>query len=303
MTASGSAMFEKVVVGFVRRLPYGGYRLLRLLSGFLPGLRRYPLKLPLAENIVIHADLSLNVFFPLIKYGCYPHQITEDLIIQSILREEDCVVDVGANIGYVSLLCALIVGNRGVVHSFEPSAVCFPFLQALSDHVRQITPWRFAVSDCVGSSYFRDESMVDRSLLVSCPGVNTYPVPCYSIDAWVTEHRINRIDFLKIDAEGHDLKVISGASSSIDSFRPIIEFEAFDKDCVRQIVEILSKSAPCAGYRVFRCANHHPATVLSKPGWTNNWFAIPESRRFRFPDFVFHRSFLIEEQQLGSSIA
>ena len=81
-----SSMLANVVVDISRAMPRGGYRLLVVLSKILPALREYPLVLPLAPGIVYHANLAHNVFFALLKYGLYPHQVVEDMVIETFLR-------------------------------------------------------------------------------------------------------------------------------------------------------------------------------------------------------------------------
>ncbi len=55
--------------------------------GYLPpGLRKYPLDIPASPGVRMRADLSASVFFPVLKYGCYPHQISGDLVVTSFLR-------------------------------------------------------------------------------------------------------------------------------------------------------------------------------------------------------------------------
>ena len=132
--------------------------------------------------------------------GYIPHQVTEDMIVGTFLRDGDCVVDVGANIGYFSLLCAGYVGN-GEVHSFEPSSITFEYLKKVASRMKKIKPWHLAVSNISGMVRFRDELMSDRSHIADSQDERGYPVQCCSIDDWVAKNQIARIDFIKIDAE------------------------------------------------------------------------------------------------------
>lgn len=287
-------MFANVVVHIAREMPRGGYKLLVLLSKIIPGLRKYPLVLPVAPRVVYQANLANNVFFPLLKHGLYPHQVVEDMVITTFLKDGDVVVDVGANIGYVSLLCATCVGE-GDVHSFEPSGVTFEYLKSVASQMKQIKPWQLAVSNFSGCVSFIDETMSDLSHIAANQGQPGHSVQCCTIDDWALTNKISKIDFVKIDAEGHDIHAIEGASKSISMHQPTIEFEAFDTNDVDTVHAILKKVNADSGYQIYRCCNQYPITTLVKStvAMTNNYFAIPEKRFCDFPRFLFRRGYLI----------
>ena len=69
-------MIDDFIVRLSLIMPRGGYRLLVVLSRLIPGLRKYPIFLPMAPNVTLQANLANNVFFPLLKYGSYPHQVS-----------------------------------------------------------------------------------------------------------------------------------------------------------------------------------------------------------------------------------
>jgi FkbM family methyltransferase len=284
-------MIADFVVRISLIMPRGGYRLLVVLSRLIPGLRRYPISLPIAPSVTLQANLANNVFFPLLKHGLYTHQVAEDFIIGTFLRDGDCVVDVGANIGYVSLLCAQYIGS-GVVYSFEPSAISFNYVKQLATQVSQIKPCHLAVSNSSGMVRFIDEAMSDRSHIADSQDRRGYLVECCTLDDWAAKNQIERIDFIKVDAEGHDIQVMEGAHEVIRLHQPIIEFEAFNMDDVSHIYDILQGLNSAVGYKIYRCCNNYPISIRGKVVETNNWFAIPEARFFDFPEFLFRRNFL-----------
>lgn len=236
-------------------------------------------------------NLANNVFYPLLKYGYYPHQVSEDFIISTFLKENNYVIDVGANIGYVSLLCSQYIGH-GVVYSFEPSAITYNYVKQLASQIDQIKPQPLAVSNTAGMVRFIDEPMSDRSHIAEKQGHSGYLVECCTIDDWACKNHVERVDFIKVDAEGHDIQVIEGAINIIKSNRPIIEFEACTLDEVSQVFNIFQNQDLTAGYRIYRCCNKYPLSTQTESELTNNWFAIPRERRSSIPDFIFLRGFL-----------
>jgi hypothetical protein len=55
--------------------------------------------------------------------------------------------------------------------------------------------------------------------------VKTVKVPATTIDAFVAKHKLKRVDFIKIDVEGAEAKVLKGSKKTIKEFKPIIEYE------------------------------------------------------------------------------
>jgi len=97
---------------------------------------------------------------------------------------------------------------------------------------------------------------VDLSHVADNQDGGGYPVQCCSIDDWAAKNQIERIDFIKIDTEGHDIQVIEGARQVVAFRNPIIEFEAFDMDTVYRVYGVLRTVNPSAGYKVYRCCSH-----------------------------------------------
>ena len=191
----------------------------------------------------------------------------------------------------VRLLCSQYVGD-GVVYAFEPSAITFKYIEQLASQVKQIKPWNIAVSNASRMVRFIDEVMSDRSCITDSQDRWGYLVQCCTIDDWVAKNQIERIDFIKVDAEGHYIHVIEGALEVIKLQQPIIEFEAFNMDAVNKIHNILQSLTSTAGYKIYSCCNQYPLCTLQKVTTTNNWFAIPSARFSDFPDFLFRRGFL-----------
>jgi FkbM family methyltransferase len=239
----------------------------------------------------LQANLANNVFFPLLKNGFYMHQVTEDFIIQTFLKDGDCVIDVGANIGYFSLVCAQCIGD-GVVYAFEPSAVKFSYVVQMAAQVRQIKHYQLAISNSSVSVRFIDEASSDTSHIAGSQDKHDYLVECCTIDDWTTAHKIERIDFIKVDAEGHDVRVMEGTDEVIKCHQPIIEFEAFTQNDVAQIDSILQCIDKSAGYKIFRVCNQYLLSLKSSVIETNNYFAIPDRRQPDIPDFLLRRGYL-----------
>lgn len=151
------------------------------------------------------------------------------------VHPRETVMDVGGNQGEVALYFAQAVNNGGVVHSFEPNPAMFERLlrniqlnPGLPCHAEP-----FALGASRGSMAMRllDEKNPSTASIQSTQipfGGWLGEVPITTLDDFVHERGISRIDFLKIDVEGFELEVCRGGEECIRRWHPRIFLELID---------------------------------------------------------------------------
>ena len=171
------------------------------------------------------------------------------------LKPDDICCDVGANIGYHTILIADIVRD-GKVHAFEPDPLCHALLQlnVQLNRLENVIVNRLALGKERGRSDFircadggfnsiRDTG---RSVVSS-----VIEVPVDTLDNYAAGQAIPRIDFLKVDVEGAEGLVLEGAQGLLNdhSRRPrLLMVELFEQnhkafgDSPGEIVEHLRRS-------------------------------------------------------------
>lgn len=169
------------------------------------------------------------------------------------------VFDVGANKGGYSKL-VLKLSPEAIVHAFEPNPITFEILSevgapglylhhvALGEEPGLITLFDYEGQDASEhASVYRDVFE-----FIHKKAATAHNVKCETIDNITETLNIDRIDLLKIDTEGHELAVLKGAKSLIDSGRiSAIQFEFNEMNVIsrtffRDYVELLPT------YRFFR---------------------------------------------------
>lgn len=150
------------------------------------------------------------------------------------LSPDAVALDVGANIGVTSLILSRFLTN-GRVFAFEPSPTVFRILEAnlRNNEAVNVTPIRLAVGSEKGALEFVDmsayghivqsESMEDTAHVVA--------VDVVTLDQFVKDNSIDRIDLLKIDTEGFEHNVFLGMTGIEEMFRPLVYFE-FNSWCL-----------------------------------------------------------------------
>jgi len=124
----------------------------------------------------------------------------------------DTIVDVGANVGFYALKRALDSENARVI-AIEPDPQTFDLLQRniRDNHADNVECLNLAVSDAEGELWFLSDHVSLNSRVVSQREPGAVAVAATTLDALVGQLDLTRIDFLKIDTEGHELAVLRGA--------------------------------------------------------------------------------------------
>jgi FkbM family methyltransferase len=141
-------------------------------------------------------------------------------LIESRLRSGMVVFDVGANVGYVTLVAARCVGPAGRVVAFEPTpAVRGRLLENISlNGLRNVSVESVALSDRNGEATFyinnAPEESEGNSLMVGALSDNpkTVIVVTRTLDQQVASMDLRHVDLLKLDVEGSELRVLRGGA-------------------------------------------------------------------------------------------
>lgn len=169
-------------------------------------------------------EMSVNGYKMLLhdnmEISLRPYEPIETEIVKTHVKKNNIVVDIGANIGYYTLLMAL---NQAKVFSYEPEPKNFKLLQKnvnLNNFSSNVKLYNKAVSNyngfsklfLAGATDLNGGVIVDRAK-GGAPGMHTLSNNRFgsnSIDVEVTKLNLDKIDFAKIDVEGHELHVLEG---------------------------------------------------------------------------------------------
>jgi FkbM family methyltransferase len=167
--------------------------------------------------------------------------------------------DVGANIGdYADILWKEVQKNNGTLdlHAFEPLAhyqgIGTSNAVAVSDedgHVKM-----FSRGDEATSSIYRGKNLDKKH-----GSVREVTVPTIRLDTYIRTHKIPRIDLLKLDVQGHELKVLKGLGEYLrPDFVKYIHFE-YDSTYIDAATRLLNmyEILEAKGYRVCKMYPRH----------------------------------------------
>ncbi len=140
-------------------------------------------------------------------------------------------LDIGANVGAVTLALAKFVGRSGQVVSFEPGPPNLARLHANlalnPDLMTRVEVIEAGVASEPGELWWSEEKGNPGNALLGKSG--THRIPVIKIDDFVAERQIPKIDFMKIDVEGMELDVMRGARETLRRFHPTLYFETLPR--------------------------------------------------------------------------
>lgn len=198
-------------------------------------IKRFP------EGFVMELDLS-EIIDNQLFYNYHEHET--EIAFREYLKEGMNVIDIGANIGYYTLLASKLVGNKGKVYSFEPTSKIDIFKKniSLNPDLQNIAPYNIAIGNFNGSKLMNIRS----SYKIAAP-TKEYTDLKDMYDWWgkysektqfkfntVDHFKFKKIDFIKIDVDGAEKEVIEGMLKTIKRDKPIIVAEIF-KENFREI--------------------------------------------------------------------
>ncbi len=186
-----------------------------------------------------------DIGFKLLADG-FQEEKYETEVFKKKVREGMVVVDVGANIGYYSLIAAKLVGKSGIVYAFEPmlsnyALLCknieinsyinvVPIQKAVSNKTGKSKLWY--EKDWSGSPSFWKECALTVSHHKSLEKGGFVEVETIALDEFL---RNQKVDIIKIDAEGAEGLILDGAKRILKSNYPLVIFMEFWPDALRNL--------------------------------------------------------------------
>lgn len=141
----------------------------------------------------------------------------ETRLIASFLKPGMVVFDVGANIGYYTLLTSPLVGPTGSVYAFEPSSYAFNKLTRAVKENRLTNVRTFKLALGAQEGELELSPCIEGNHTPNLLEGGGEKIHVTTLDSFVREHSIQRIDFLKMDVEGFEPFVVEGGRNSFSS--------------------------------------------------------------------------------------
>lgn len=188
-----------------------------------------------------------NTFY---YYGYCEANLTNFLL--RFLKEGNVALDVGAHVGFYSMLSSALVGEKGLVHSFEPTPWTYELLKKNTEKLPNVILNNKAVSDKKEQIFFKDYGPGYGAYNTAHKGgstlkkkATTVTVETVVLDDYCNANKI-RPDLIKLDAEGYEYAILQGMTNILNEMRPVVTLEVaggegWADNCKKSIDFLLSK--------------------------------------------------------------
>lgn len=182
--------------------------------------------------INVISTVKEHLFF-LNKYEDY-----ETKLVKKIVKSGDTVFDIGANFGWYTIIASKLVGSTGKVYAFEmvPNIVKeFRRNMELNHLEKNITVENIALGEKTGMIkyfYSEDQEMGNFQSDILLKGSRTLKegvATMLSLDDYVRQNMIPKVDFIKCDIDGAEVLFLKGARKTIETKKPTIVVEVNER--------------------------------------------------------------------------
>lgn len=200
-----------------------------------------PIVVPWLEGTRVGVTLGNDMSLCLYVGGSF--EPNEFAFLNRVLRRGVTFIDVGANEGLYTLFAARRVGASGRVIAVEPSSRERALLEAnlARNQMRNVTVVPHALADAAGTAELKiagkehgGHNTLGQFIYESDVEIAREQVLVETLDALAARLGLERIDVVKVDVEGAELKLLSGGRSVLSQQRPIVLIEANEESLRRQ---------------------------------------------------------------------
>ncbi len=271
-------------------LRYLGYRIIRVSTELQPQeINNQDVIISSYTNIPDQEKISLPYSYKKFDwYYPYAEMQSKKWVVDNV-KKNWTIIDVGANIGYYSLLFAKLA-KQGTIHAIEPTT-SYNLLQKNIEHHKAENIVTYDVALGKESGKF-----TEKIFKIWGDPPETLETEFFSLDDFVINNKINNVDLVKIDTDGYDLEILQGSKNVIEKFNPwvMIEFSyalqtrGFE---VGQLIEELISQ----GFKQGLLLDHNNIITKREENplsiWSNSFcilpheYIIPEKKE-NLPEFV-----------------
>jgi len=224
-------------------------------TSFLGKLLRLPLRLIPRQMVVPILQGPLRGKKWIVGSGNHgywlgSYELGKRALFVKTVPAEGVVYDLGANVGYYTLLCSVLAGSGGRVYAFEPLPRNLDFLKRhlALNRIENATVIEAAVADRGGTVHFEEDASTSKGRIGAQGGLEVRSI---ALDDWIEKGKLPRPSLFKIDIEGAEFQALQGARKTLVQSHPPIFLSTHSgkahKDCLSFLESLGYRIVPVDG--------------------------------------------------------
>jgi FkbM family methyltransferase len=249
-------MFKRWLIGIYKKVyeilagrGIGKFYLVRVINRFVISRLRSPVAAVDGHKMFLDSRDTLKISIR----GIYEPMGTE--VVKKCIKQGDAVIDIGANIGYYTLIFARLVGEEGKVYAFEPEPGNFSLLKKNVEinGYKNIILVQKAVSNETGKArlYLSKSNAVDHRIYDTHDGRSCIEIGSIRLDDYFSNN--NKINFIKMDIQGAEGKALQGMTQILKSnhdLKVMMEFSPIGLERQKMDPEETLKLLTASGFKL-----------------------------------------------------
>lgn len=213
--------------------------------------------------------------------GAYEKRFLQ--LVEALLPQRRTALDIGANIGNHALFFSHAFSS---VHAFEPNPeiIARLHLNISANNASNISVHEFGLSEENASLPFHHNGNGNAGMgkFLETDEAGATKLEVRRGDEVINEQRINDIDFIKIDVEGHEISALKGLRNTIETQQPIIAFEFHAADYPQGYFDEFRTALP--NYRFYDCLYKTTGSIGEQIIWQLKSAGYPRLKEITFID-------------------
>ncbi len=241
-----------------------------------------------------YLTLLSGTFQRLYRTGILGKEYQDVYFLKNMIRPGDYCIDIGAHLGYFTIEMSRLTGNTGKVFAVEPMTPFHRTLQRLLQRKKahNVTLYQVALG---GSGDYVEMGIprlgATRRFALARIKENNDHLEFVESEKVKNEsgdrlfHQLPRVDYIKCDVEGFEYQVFASMTQTLETHRPILLCELFDRALLIRLFELLKPF----DYRAYTLGKEGltPLAVYAEAQIPSlNCYLLPARREDRFRSFV-----------------
>jgi FkbM family methyltransferase len=195
--------------------------------------------------------------------------------IKKFLQKGDVAIDIGANIGNVSITFSIITGKDGATISFDPNPYVYKILKInseLNPGLINIQPYNYAITDEPGEFFYNssEASFNNGGISKQKESVHgkyalSHKITGIKLESFLEKHyseKLNKLRLIKVDTEGSDKEIIKSIKDLLKKYKPALIAECFGKLTMDERFEYFDMLTSL-GYSLFHFSDFTDDAVIT----------------------------------------